>query len=122
MAPRPKLHNYLDKILGAGEHLLAVLNDILDFSRIEAGKMRLETVPFALSDVLDPLATLAPTGSGATLAMRVQSGVPARLAGDSLRLRQVMINLVSNAFKFTAQGEVTVAVELVAQAPRILPR
>ena len=115
--PDPKLHNYLGKILGAGEHLLAVLNDILDFSRIEAGKMRLEKVPFDLADVLDPLALLAPAdGDGATLAMRVQSGVPACLAGDPLRLRQVMINLVSNAFKFTAQGEVTVAVELVAQA------
>jgi signal transduction histidine kinase/CheY-like chemotaxis protein len=116
--PDPKLHNYLGKILGAGEHLLAVLNDILDFSRIEAGKMRLETVPFDLADVLDPLASMAPADSGGpALAMRVQSGVPTRLSGDPLRLRQVMINLVSNAFKFTAQGEVTVAVELVAQAP-----
>jgi len=119
-APEPRLHNYLSKILGAGEHLLAVLNDILDFSRIEAGKMRLETVPFDFSDVLDPLASLAtashPDG-GVTLAMRVQSGVPARLVGDPLRLRQVLINLVSNAFKFTAHGEVTVAVELVARAP-----
>jgi signal transduction histidine kinase/HPt (histidine-containing phosphotransfer) domain-containing protein/ActR/RegA family two-component response regulator len=116
--PDPKLHNYLGKILGAGEHLLAVLNDILDFSRIEAGKMRLECVPFDLADVLDPLTSMAPADSGsATLTMRVQSGVPTRLAGDPLRLRQVMINLVSNAFKFTAQGEVAVAVELVAQAP-----
>ncbi|MET0322128.1 MAG: ATP-binding protein [Duganella sp.] len=117
--PDARLHNYLARILGAGEHLLAVLNDILDFSRIEAGKLRLEAVPFELSDVLDPLVTLAgshATESRAELVMRVQNGVPGRLVGDPLRLRQVMINLVGNAFKFTAQGEVTVTVELVAQA------
>jgi len=117
--PEPRLRNYLDKIHGAGEHLLAVLNDILDFSRIEAGKMRLEVVPFDLNDVLDPLVSLATAGpaGGAALVTRVQHGVPTHLTGDPLRLRQVMINLVSNAFKFTEQGEVAVAVELVAQAP-----
>jgi len=114
-APDPRLRNYLDKILGAGEHLLAVLNDILDFSRIEAGKMRLEHVPFDLADVLEPLAPLAATGT-ATLSTRVQTGVPTRLAGDPLRLRQVMINLVGNAFKFTERGEVSVTVDLVARA------
>jgi signal transduction histidine kinase/CheY-like chemotaxis protein len=114
--PNPKLQNYLGKILGAGEHLLAVINDILDFSKIEAGKLGLESAPFNLQEMLDHLTTLTVIKSDAArveLKMRVDTSVPARLIGDPLRLSQVLINLTSNAVKFTERGEIIVAVELM---------
>jgi signal transduction histidine kinase/CheY-like chemotaxis protein len=114
--PNPKLQNYLGKILGAGEHLLAVINDILDFSKIEAGKLRLESAPFELQEMLDHLASLTVIKSDAArveLKMRVDGSVPPRLTGDPLRLTQVLINLTSNAVKFTERGEIIVAVELM---------
>jgi signal transduction histidine kinase/CheY-like chemotaxis protein len=114
--PNPKLQNYLGKILGAGEHLLAVINDILDFSKIEAGKLGLESAPFELQEMLDHLASLTVIKSDAArveLKMRVDDSVPGRLVGDPLRLSQVLINLTSNAVKFTERGEIIVAVELM---------
>ncbi|MYM22010.1 response regulator [Duganella sp. FT135W] len=114
--PNPKLQNYLGKILGAGEHLLAVINDILDFSKIEAGKLGLESAPFELQEMLDHLASLTVIKSDAArveLKIRVDGSVPGRLVGDPLRLSQVMINLTSNAVKFTERGEIIVAVELM---------
>jgi signal transduction histidine kinase/CheY-like chemotaxis protein len=114
--PNPKLQNYLGKILGAGEHLLAVINDILDFSKIEAGKLGLESAPFELREMLDHLASLTVIKSDAArveLKMRIDDSVPARLVGDPLRLSQVLINLTSNAVKFTERGEIIVAVELM---------
>ena len=112
--PQPKLRNYLSKILGSGEHLLGVLNDILDFSKIEAGKLKLEAVPFDLDEMLDHLSGLAAVKAGAKpveLVFRVQRGVPTRLVGDPLRIGQVLINLTSNAVKFTEHGEIVVAVD-----------
>jgi signal transduction histidine kinase len=114
--PNPKLQNYLGKILGAGEHLLAVINDILDFSKIEAGKLGLESAPFELQEMLDHLASLTVIKSDAArveLKMRVDDAVPPRLIGDPLRLSQVLINLTSNALKFTERGEINVAVEVM---------
>jgi CheY-like chemotaxis protein len=114
--PNPKLQNYLGKILGAGEHLLAVINDILDFSKIEAGKLGLESAPFELQEMLDHLASLTVIKSDAArveLKMRVDDTVPPRLIGDPLRLSQVLINLTSNALKFTERGEINVAVEVM---------
>nr|WP_315249138.1 ATP-binding protein [uncultured Duganella sp.] len=114
--PNPKLQNYLSKILGAGEHLLAVINDILDFSKIEAGKLGLESAPFELREMLDHLASLTVIKSDAArveLKIQVGDGVPPRLVGDPLRLSQVLINLTSNAVKFTERGEIVVAVELM---------
>jgi two-component system sensor histidine kinase/response regulator len=115
-APNPKLQNYLGKILGAGEHLLAVINDILDFSKIEAGKLGLESTPFELKQMLDHLNSLTVIKADAArveFKLRVDRGVPARLVGDPLRLTQVLINLTSNAVKFTERGEIVVAVELM---------
>ena len=117
--PTPKLRNYLNKILGAGEHLLGIINDILDFSRIEAGKLALEKVPFDLNEMLEHLASLTAIKTDAKrveLVFRVQSGVPAKLVGDPLRLGQILINLTSNAVKFTERGEIVVAVHLVEQS------
>ncbi|MFS2002725.1 ATP-binding protein [Duganella sp. CT11-25] len=116
--PEPKLQNYLGKILGAGEHLLAILNDILDFSKIEAGKMGLESAPFDPRELLEQLPTLTLIKADAArvaLKLRVDDGVPARLLGDPLRLSQVLINLTSNAVKFTERGEIAVAVEVMDQ-------
>ena len=116
--PNPKLRNYLSKIQGAGEHLLGIINDILDFSRIEAGKLTLEEVPFDLNEMLEHLASLTAIKTDAKrveLVFRVGAGVPARLVGDPLRLGQILINLTSNAVKFTEQGEIVVAVKLVEQ-------
>jgi signal transduction histidine kinase/DNA-binding response OmpR family regulator/HPt (histidine-containing phosphotransfer) domain-containing protein len=116
--PPPRMRNYLGKILGAGEHLLGIINDILDFSKIEAGKLALEAVPFDLDQLLGHLSTLAVARTDASrveLVFRVGRGVPTRLVGDPLRLGQVLINLTSNAVKFTEQGEIVVAVELAEQ-------
>ncbi|WP_075792130.1 hybrid sensor histidine kinase/response regulator [Massilia putida] len=114
--PNPRQRNYLSKILGAGEHLLGIINDILDFSKIEAGRMTLDTVPFDLDDMLEHLASIAAIKTDARrveLVFCVPRGVPGRLVGDPLRLGQVLINLTNNAVKFTEEGEIAVAVELV---------
>ena len=118
--PSPKLRNYLGKILGAGEHLLALINDILDHSRIEAGKLNIESVPFELDDMLEHLSTLngvKTDAKGIELIFRVGPGVPQRLIGDPLRLGQVLINLTGNAVKFTERGEIVVSVEARASEP-----
>ncbi|MGG7604780.1 response regulator [Massilia sp. BKSP1R2A-1] len=115
----PRLRNYLGKILGAGEHLLGLVNDILDQSKMEAGKLSIESVPFDLNEMLDHLATVTSVKSdakGVELVYRVGAGVPQRLVGDPLRLGQVLVNLTGNAVKFTDQGEIVVSVECVGNA------
>jgi signal transduction histidine kinase/CheY-like chemotaxis protein len=107
---------YTDTILNSGEALLSVINDILDFSKIEAGKMELEEKDFNLrnciEEVLDIFATKA-NKMGIDLIYQIDFKVPANIIGDSLRLRQVIINLVSNAIKFTQQGEIFIGVRLL---------
>jgi signal transduction histidine kinase/HPt (histidine-containing phosphotransfer) domain-containing protein/ActR/RegA family two-component response regulator len=118
--PEPKLQNYLGKILGAGEHLLAIINDILDFSKIEAGKLGLESTPFELRELLDHLTSLTTIKADAArvdLKRQVGATVPSMLVGDPLRLTQVLLNLTSNAVKFTERGEIVIAVELMAHTP-----
>jgi signal transduction histidine kinase/DNA-binding response OmpR family regulator/HPt (histidine-containing phosphotransfer) domain-containing protein len=124
--PNPKQRNYLGKILGAGEHLLGIINDILDFSKIEAGRMTVDRVPFDLDDMLDHLASIAAIKTDARrveLVFCVPRGVPGRLVGDPLRLGQVLINLTNNAVKFTEDGEIVVAVDVVErEAGRVVLR
>lgn len=99
----------LTAVMDSARHLLAVINDILDYSKIEADKLVLEKAPFTLGEVLDPMRhTFAPQvdQQSVTLAIDVKPGIPAALKGDSFRLRQVLINLVGNAIKFTEGGEV----------------
>src|SRR5208337_2736668 len=89
-------------------------NDILDFSRVEAGKLALDPVPFALRETVEgTMRTLAERahGKGLELACRIRPDLPAVVLGDADRLRQVLINLVGNATKFTETGEVLVTVE-----------
>ena len=100
---------YLTVIRQAGGALVSLINDVLDFSKIEAGRLAVHVQPFALrdclSDALRPLALRA-HGKGLELLWRVARDVPDRLLGDAVRLRQVVLNLVDNAIKFTHQGEV----------------
>jgi signal transduction histidine kinase/CheY-like chemotaxis protein len=102
---------YLEVVLSSGESLLTVINDILDFSKVEAGMLDLEPRPFALRDsISDALRTIAfrAHDRGIELMYDVDEDVPDDLVGDSGRLRQVILNLVSNAIKFTIEGEVIV--------------
>jgi PAS domain S-box-containing protein len=105
----PRQRDYLGLVKTSAESLMTVINDILDFSKIEAGKLSLDAVPFALRTVLDEtlqVLALRAHAKGLELACRVASDVPDALVGDPVRLRQVLVNLIGNAIKFTEQGEV----------------
>jgi PAS domain S-box-containing protein len=106
---------YAETVRSSGAHLLMVINDILDFSKTEAGKMTLEILDFDLrttiDETLDLIAKLA-ADKGVNLACLVHANVPSALRGDPGRLRQILLNLLSNALKFTAQGEVALSVSL----------
>lgn len=111
-AEEPKLKEQLGKIDHASRHLLGLINDILDISRVEAERLTLESVPFRLVDVLDSLAVLTEHGA-AEKGLALDIDVPAALAertltGDPMRLGQVLQNLVGNAIKFTEAGFVRV--------------
>ena len=109
-----KQRNYLEKVQRSAHLLLGIINDILDFSKIEAGKLTLETIEFRLDHVLTHLtdATLMKAQEkGLKLFSRTRPDVPTALIGDPLRLSQILLNLVSNAIKFTAHGEIAVTVE-----------
>ncbi len=107
---------YTETIQNCGENLLGVINDILDFSKIESGHMEMESADFDLrtciEEVLDVFSGKA-AKIGLDLIYGIDQNVPLQIVGDSLRLRQVIMNLVSNAIKFTQQGEVFVVVHLV---------
>ena len=111
---------YTQTISTCGETLLNVINDILDFSKIESGKMELEREDFDLRSciegTLDMFASKA-ADSGLELIYRIDKDVPMQIVGDDLRLRQILTNLVSNAIKFTQQGEVFVGVRLRKSQP-----
>jgi PAS domain S-box-containing protein len=103
-----KQHDYVSKIHRAALALLGIINDILDFSKIEAGRLEVEAVPFFLDDVLANVASVTSqkaADKGLEYLFNVPPSIPRRLVGDPLRLGQVLINLVNNAVKFTAQGE-----------------
>jgi PAS domain S-box-containing protein len=115
----PEQREYLGMVKVSADHLLTVINDILDFSKIEAGKLEFECVDFNLRDTLeDTVATLATRAhdKGLELAAHVAPDVPDDLAGDPHRLRQVVVNLIGNAIKFTERGEVVVSVEVRSRA------
>ena len=107
----PRVSSYLAKIGGAAESLLNIINDILDFSKIESGKLDIQVGEFALQDVMDKVTALVAQGAsrkGLEFLLSTAPGVPRRLLGDPLRLGQVLLNLCSNAIKFTEQGEIVV--------------
>ena len=109
----PEVMDYLSQIRHSGNHLLSIINDVLDYSKIEAGKMEIveeEYVPF---EELDGMANLLVTRIGdkkLDLFFTVSTGMPHRLMGDAARIRQVLINLANNAIKFTAEGSVKVSI------------
>jgi two-component system sensor histidine kinase/response regulator len=107
--------DYLETVKKSADALLSIINDILDFSKIEAGKLELDYAPFHLRDDLDEVMnTLALRAhqKGLELACHIAPDVPERVIGDPVRLRQILINLVGNAIKFTERGEVVVDVTL----------
>jgi len=111
--------NYLSIVRQSGETLLELLNDILDLSKIEAGKMDLETISYDVQEVVGAAARLMgvfASQKGVELLCRISPEVPTYLLGDSCRLRQIIINLIGNAIKFTDEGEVQVSVEVHSQA------
>ena len=111
----PRQRGYLEQARSAAAGLLEILNDVLDAAKIESGRLELESVVFDLSEVLDGAAMLVAVPiEKKRLQLRVSRGpgVPHRLKGDPLRVRQVLLNLLSNACKFTERGEVVVDVQL----------
>jgi PAS domain S-box-containing protein len=109
----PEQHEFAETIRSSGDALLAVINDILDFSKIEAGRIELERQPFDLRDCVESAVSLVAgqaAAKGLELGCWIDPRVPAGIAGDETRLRQIVLNLLSNALKFTATGEVIVAV------------
>ena len=109
----PAQRDMVGRIRGAGQSLLAILNDVLDLSKIEAGQLRIEPRPFdlrALLANLDSLMGQAARAKGLALRIEPPALPPGQLRGDGLRIEQILINLVSNAIKFTERGEVSVRV------------
>ncbi|OHE70273.1 MAG: hypothetical protein A2413_02735 [Treponema sp. RIFOXYC1_FULL_61_9] len=113
--PSPRLADYLTKIHSAGLSLLGTINDILDYSKIEAGRLAMEKIEFSLDYVLD--AVVAITGQtafdkGLELILNVSPDVPLSLIGDPHRLQQILVNLVGNSVKFTEKGEIELYVSI----------
>jgi signal transduction histidine kinase/CheY-like chemotaxis protein len=112
---QPAQRDYLQMISASGEALLRILNDILDYSKVEAGKLDLVQAEFALSDLIDTLASIMTVNAAPRdleLVIGIDPEVPSHFNGDSHRLLQVLINLTGNAIKFTLQGEVVLNVTL----------
>jgi two-component system sensor histidine kinase/response regulator len=105
---------YLEMVKGCAESLLEIIEDVLDFSKIETGKAELESMPFAILDcvenALQPV-TIRAQQKGVELGWRVRGDLPEFAQGDSTRLRQILINLLGNAVKFTEEGEVSLEIE-----------
>ena len=108
--------DYISKVHNAGTSLLGIINDILDFSKIEAGKLDLEYTDFRMDEVLGSVSVLTAekaNDKNLELLASVSPDIPQQLRGDPLRLGQVLTNLVSNAVKFTEQGEIRLKIELL---------
>jgi len=106
--------DFVETIRGSGDHLLTIINDILDYSKIESSKLDLENQPLNLRDCVEEALDLVAQKAGEQgidLAYSFGAGVPEAVLGDAVRLRQVVLNLVSNAIKFTPKGEVVVTVD-----------
>lgn len=109
----PKQTEFLKIIVSSGRVLLRLINDILDFSKVEADKLSLEEINFDLHQLIHDISDLfveQMVASQTELVIDIRPDVPKRIIGDPLRLRQVLINLTANAFKFTNQGEITITV------------
>jgi len=110
-----KQRDYLQKVFNSGHSLLGIINDILDISKIEAGKLDIESIEFEVDQVLENLATVANVKvqeKGLELLYQYDQHIPTVLIGDPLRLGQILINLTNNAVKFTEEGQILVEMEL----------
>jgi len=115
-----QLQRFLGTVRHSAENLLGILNDILDFSKIEAGQLQLDHRPFRIDRLLQTLtATMSDSAAEKGLKLEVieAGGLPQALVGDDLRIHQILLNLVGNAIKFTAQGTVTIRVEPATGGP-----
>lgn len=110
----PTQRDHLGTIERSANNLLAIINDVLDFSKLEAGKLMLESIPFPLRNALDEVVTLLAHSAhdkGLELTLSIKNDVPDNVIGDPLRLQQIITNLVGNAIKFTETGNIDVLVE-----------
>ena len=113
-----ELRHSIETIMSSGESLLTIINDILDFSKIEAGKLKLEAIHFHLPSLLDDVAKILAHrahAKGLELIVDVPDTVPPYTTGDPSRLRQILVNLLGNAIKFTDQGEVLLQLALMSE-------
>ena len=107
----PRQRDYLTKVQSSGQHLLGIINDSLDFSKVEAGKLTIKNIDFELDKVLDNVANLITekcSAKGLELVFNIDPDVPPTLVGDSLRVGQILINYANNAVKYTETGEVII--------------
>ncbi len=114
----PKQREYLQRVETASRSLMAIIDDILDFSKMEAGKMQLENIPFLLEDMLDQVfATMSQLAirKGISL-IHPTMNFPRAVVGDPQRLRQVLINLIGNAIKFTEKGEIRISLDELSRS------
>ena len=114
-----KQREYVEMISESGEALLTLINDILDFSKIESGKIQLEESPIAIKQIVSEVASLLrfrTDEKNLDLKVELDEEIPANVIGDGVRLRQVLINLISNAVKFTQKGEIRVSVSVSEQS------
>lgn len=113
---QPKQRDYLQKISVSAQSLMKIINDILDFSKFAAGKLIMENIPFNLWQVLEDVTTILNSTAeekGLEMVLNVAKNVPMRLRGDPHRLKQILLNLFSNALKFTEKGEIVLTVKLM---------
>lgn len=111
-------HNYLRKIQSSSQHLLGIINDILDISKIEAGKVFFEEIDFRIENVLNTIVNLISDkvkDKGLTLIFNIDEKIPLYLNGDPLRLGQILINYANNAVKFTETGSITISIKMVEE-------
>jgi len=114
-----KQADYIDKSRGAAKSLLLILNDILDLSKIESGKMLLDPISFSIDSLLKDVATIISIGVSnkpVEIVFEISPEVPSMVVGDSLRIQQILINIAGNAVKFTSRGEVVISIDLVSSA------
>ena len=115
----PTQREYVETIRQSGQNLLVIINDLLDFSKVESGTVTLDSRPFDLREAITRgLALLAPQARAKSLELEcaIDADVPARIVGDAERLRQVLLNLVANAVKFTERGSIRVSVRNASEA------
>lgn len=113
--------DYVRKIVSSGQTLLQILNDLLDTAKLESGQMQFENRPFSLAELfteLSPLAEQARIEKNLSVRFAIDAGVPSNLLGDTLRIGQCLRNLLGNAIKFTAQGEVRIEADILAAAEK----